>query len=128
MSINIFSLASLQPLVYVALAILAVLAVIVFFWGRGPETAQIFLLKPDDPYENWPKWFYRVGIAAVMVLWLVVVIANHTTVWYDIVNLIFLVGFSWVFLLLAQVAAAVVTFLFICAVVGIYILWNCIIY
>ena len=127
MSINIFSLASLQPLVYVALAILAVLAVMVFFWGRGPETARIFLLKPDDPYEEWTKWVYRFGVAAVMVLWLVIVIANHTTFWYDLVNLIFLVGFSWVFLLLVQVAVAVLTFLVICAVMGLHILWHYII-
>lgn len=95
MSINIFSLEFCQPLVWVALALVALLGILHLSYGDeilGSSSSSNSLLSG----RKWGKLFYLFVLAAVTVLWLVVVIANHQTVWYDVVNFAFLVGFSFI--------------------------------
>lgn len=48
------------------------------------------------------KWFYTVILSLAMLIWLAIVILNHQTFWGDVINFVFLLGFSliWVYVTL----------------------------
>lgn len=93
MSINIFALESCQLLVWVALALIALLGILHFFFeGEIFDSYAISYFPYSE--KKWKKWLYWTVLFVVAVLWLVVVIANHQTGWNDVINFAFLLGFS----------------------------------
>lgn len=124
MDINIFALTSMQPLVWIALIALAVAALFTFFWGRSMYDYKLLPLYPQNHENTWLKWFYGILVAIAMVLWVIVVIANHTTVWYDLINIVFLIGFSLIFIMLVEVVMAIVSFIMICLFIGLWLSWQ----
>ena len=124
MSINVFSLAGLQPLAWIALIALAVAALLTFYWGRDVENSFLFLLVPHDRQKKWLRWIYAILFIAAMILWEIIVIANHTTPLQDVINMTFLVGFSFMYIILVEFVLAIGSFLLICIGAGTWLLWQ----
>ena len=120
MSINIFALESCQLLVWIALALIALLGILHFFYegdifdSYDPCGSSYF--SPSE--KKWKKWLYWIVLAAVAVLWLVVVIANHQTFWNDVINLVFLAGFSVVCAALFYCVAMFIMIIVFIVIVG----------
>ncbi len=117
MSINIFDLVYCQPLVWVTLALIALIGIpnVLFYrefsFGYYPKEVRILKIY------NW------ILVVAVAVLWAVVVIVNHTTVLWDFVNFAFLLGFSIVFALIAAIAYVVAVSIIVVCVLELYYLF-----
>ena len=117
MNVNIFALEFCQPLVWVALALIALIGIpnVLFYrefsFGYYPKEVRILKIY------NW------ILVVAVAVLWAVVVIVNHTTVLWDFVNFAFLLGFSIVFALIAAIAYVVAVSIIVVCVLELYYLF-----
>lgn len=112
MSINIFHLAFGQPLVWGALVLIAGEA---FFALLPPFDAKDSEIFPFFPQLNW---LCKIIIAAVVLIWLAVVILNHQTFWADALNFVFLLGFSivWMYVMLL---AYILVFITLCLLSGV---------
>lgn len=117
MNVNIFALEFCQPLVWVALALVALIGIpnVLFYrefsFGYYPKEVRILKIY------NW------ILVVAVAVLWAVVVIVNHTTVLWDLINFAFLLGFSIVFALIAAIAFVVAVSIIVVCVLELYYLF-----
>ena len=104
MSINIFNLVSCQPLVWLVLALVALIGIpnVLFYRELSGGSGYYSEERKHIKIFNW------VLSVVIVALWAAVVVANHTTVWQDIINFAFLAGFSFVFAIFAVVAFVLV--------------------
>ena len=92
MNINVFHLDYAQPFVWVALLLLSIVSLSALLPPHEVEDSKLFIFFPRL------KWFYKAILVVVTIIWLVVVILNHQTFWVDVINFVFLLGFSGVWL------------------------------
>ena len=111
MNIDIFNLNCAQPLVWVVLALIALIGIPNVFFYRELSTGYYLEERKHLKVFNW------ILSVAVVALWVVIIAANHTTVWHDILNFAFVMGFSFVF-----AAAAVVAFTTVIAIILVVLL------
>ena len=114
MSINIFNLSFCQPLVWVVLALIALMAIPNVLFYR--ELSVGYYPKEQKYLKNF-NWVLSIVIAA---LWIVIIVANHTTVWNDLVNFVFLIGVSPLFGLVAAMVYILVVSAFVCVMMILY--------
>ena len=104
MNINIFNLDFCQPLVWVVLALVTLMAIPnVFFYRK----LSVGYYPEEGKHLKIFNWILSIAIVA---LWVVIIVANHTTVWHDVLNFVFVMGFSFVFGIAAVIAFTVKTF------------------
>ena len=98
MNINIFNLDFCQPLVWVALALVALMAIpnVLFY-----RELSVGYYPEEGKHLKIFNWILSIAIVA---LWVVIIVANHTTVWHDVLNFVFVMGFSFVFGIAAVIA------------------------
>ncbi len=117
MTINIFNLAFAQPLVLGALILLGVVSISALLPPYEEEANRFFIFFPRF------KLFYKLILAAAVTIWLAVVVLNHQTFLGDVLNFIFLLGFSiiWLYVMLF---AYLLCFAILCILSGV-VLFLC---
>ncbi|MBO7555956.1 MAG: hypothetical protein J6T72_00985 [Alphaproteobacteria bacterium] len=116
MTINIFDLSFCQPLVWVVLALIALMAIPNVLFYRELSVGYY----PEE--QKRLKIFNWVLSLAIVGLWVAIIVANHTTVWNDLVNFVFLIGVSPLFGLVAALVFILVVSALVCVIMVLYYL------
>jgi hypothetical protein len=117
MSINIFNLSCCQPLVWVVLALVVLLALPNVFLYNELSCESVCKEQKSLKIFNW------VVSVAIVALWVTIIAFNHTTVWQDIVNFAFVIGFSFVFAVIGIVAFTLIVSVIIFLVYLLYVIF-----
>ena len=114
MSINIFNLEFCQPLVWVVLALVALMAIpnVLFY-----RELSVGYYPKEQKYLKTFNWVLSIVIAA---LWIAIIVANHTTVWNDLLNFVFLIGVSPLFGLVSALVYILVVSALVCVMMILY--------